>query len=405
MPTQTNQPDVPPRAALERELLRLVHRRSAPRLDPRQALFGLALLNDRAGSEQPDAREAALAQLLPQIASRLSAPPEAEAVIRLLSLEGPLLRSSPGPRREAAGQVLGRIKGDSVRRRYERPLIADLARALVSAEVAFRRRSRDLDPDRIDWAGRLNSYGRIYAPIAGLAGDLEILIRAQRDRPSDVEMLKPQLGSSLWFYARIQLELHNFVRDYGGIWLFPDIEIENDVANAIHHINRHPGLNEHDTSWLRVTLRGIPDHELAGFLEAISSDPRGHAILKAWTTWCQSCQCPSIQVPERDCEIHAVIAACNDYLDDVDRETVTLAQPLRERLRDIPLENIRDLIKRFGAIRERRDNPDHMAAHPFDAAPDGHDIVEAWQRRLDECDCDLERPKQNWQGPSSDGRL
>ena len=348
---------MPPRAALEREdLLRLVHRRSAPRLDPRQALFGLALLSDRAGSDQPDAREAALAQLLPQIAARLSAPPEAEAVIRLLSLEGPLLRSSPSPRRDAAGQALGGIKADSVRRRYERPLIADLARALMSAEVAFRRRSRDLDPDRIDWAGRLNSYGRLYTPIAGLGGDLEILVRAQRERSSDFKMLKPQLGSSLWFYARIQLELHNFVRDYGGIWLFPDAEIENDVANAIHHINRHPGLGEHDSSWLRVTLRGIPDHELAGFLEAVSSDPRGQAILKAWTTWCQSCRCPSIQVAERDCEIHAVIAACNDYLEDVDRETVTLAQPLRE-FREIPLENIRDLIKRFGAIRERRDNP------------------------------------------------
>ena len=349
---QTCPPDVPSRTTLERELLRLVRRRSAPRLDPDGALLGLALVSDRAGSEQPDAREAALAQLLPQIASRLDSPPEAEAVIRLLGLEGRLLRSSPGPRRNAAGQALGGIQGDSVRRRYEGPLIADLARAFLSAEVAFRRRSRDLDPDRIDWAGRLNAYGRLYSPIAGLGGDLEILVRAQRARPGDFELLMPQLGSSLWFYARIQVELDNFVRDYGGIWLFPDAEIENDVANAIHHINRHPGVNEHDISWLRVTLRAIPDAELDGFLEAVSSDPRGREILKAWAAWCQSCRCPSIQVPQRDCEVHAVIAACNDYLDDVDRETVPLAQPIRERFGEIPLEDIRDLIKRFGAVRE-----------------------------------------------------
>jgi hypothetical protein len=274
--------------------------------------------------------------------------------LRLLSLTGPLAESSPGPRRDAAGELLGRLKGDSVRRRYERPLIASLARALLGAEVSFRHRTRDLDATKIDWVGRLNSYGRLYTPITRLGGDLEVLIRKQRERPGDLTILEPQISSSLWAFAWIQLQLDAFVEEYGGIWLFSNTAVENDVANAIFHINRNPGINDHDISWLRIALRDIADRELVPFDAAIRADARGRAILTAWGRWCQSCRCPSIAVPERGCELHAVIAVCDDYLDDIDQELLgLLGQPIRDRLRDVPIETIADLIKRFGAVRER----------------------------------------------------
>ena len=60
-------------------------------------------------------------------------------------------------------------------------------------------------------------------------------------------------------------------------------------------------------------------------------------------------------------------------------------------------------VENFSGLTYRQDSQlrvlvaDHEELDPFlralDAAPDGHEIVEAWQRRIDECDCDLGHPK------------
>jgi hypothetical protein len=341
----------PPLTALEQELHRLMRRRGSPRFPPDGALLNLALVADRAGSDGVDARAAALGQLVPQIV-RSGGLTHPEATKRLLSLTGSLRSASPGPRRAAAAHYLGHIKEDTVRRRYEQPLLAGLAHALYSAEVAFRRRRREIDPSTIDWAGRLSSYGRMYTAIGQIGADLEILVRAHRARPDDDRLIAGHVGSSLWALGLFQAELAAFVQDYGGIWLFSDVQVENDVANAIFNLNRHPDVPESYASHLRTLIRAQPDAELGPFLDALRAEEPGPEILVRWGNWCRSCRCTSLDVPERDCEVHAVIAAASDYCNHIDRELLGLAgERVRDRLTDVPVEHIRDLIKRFGFLR------------------------------------------------------
>lgn len=331
----------------------LVHRTADPRLAPGGVLVALSVVADRAGSEEHHVREAVFAELVPQVAARLQDPSRTNAALALLSWKGPLMRSRPKARRHAAAEALGMHSGDSFRRRHEDPLIADLARAFVAVEVAYRARHREIDTAALDWPGRFASYGRIYSAVSGLRGDLEIVVRAEREKPGEFDYLMAQLGSSLWFYSRFLAALEEFECAYGGMWLLSDPDAETEVANAIQHINRDTALNEHDASWLRTELRRVADHELDPFLGNVSINPRGQEILHAWVSWCSSCACPSVAAPERACEVHAVIEACRDYTEVLDRDIRQLAEPHRESLGKVPEEDVAALIKRFGAVRTR----------------------------------------------------
>lgn len=341
--------EIPSPDQLAADLRRLIRRRGVPTFPTDSPLLTLALVADRAGSDQDHAREAVLTELLGQLAPRIG-PAQGEAVLALLSLAGSRRRSSPGERREAAADILKVGDPDSIRRRPEQPLTDDLATAIIQAEAAHRTRTRELDPTLIDWPGRFAAYGRIYSPTAALGGDLDILIRADRET-DDFTYLVAQLASSLWHYAVLLLAIHRFEEEYGGIWLLSDPNAETDAANAIFHIQRHPAFHEYDHFYLRSSLRQTPEQEFEPFHEALASDERGQEILIAWRDWCLSCTCPSLDIPERGCEVHAVITACEDYLTILDRELTTLGQPIREQLREIPVEGVKEIVKRFGAVR------------------------------------------------------
>jgi hypothetical protein len=339
---------IPTAEELVVELDALVRRRGAPQLQDCRSLLTLSCIASRSAEDSPHVGAAALTDLLPQVAARLRDPPRSKAALALLSLDGPLVRASPGTRRQAAANALGMKQAESFRRRHEQPLLADLGAAFVAVENAYRVRSRR--SDEIDWLLRFESYYRIYTPIAGLRGDLLVLLRTQRERPDEFDYLIAQLGSSLWFYARLLRQLERFVDEHGGLWLFSDSDVETDVANAVQHLLRHPDRTQHDDSWLRLALGATPAQDLDPFLERLVADARGAAILESWVAWCRSCACPA-GPPLRDCEVHAVLEACQTYIEVLDRETVQLGQPYREQLRAIPAEDITDLIKRFGAVR------------------------------------------------------
>src|SRR4051794_36708952 len=203
----TDRPAIPTRAALVAELQQLVRRRGAPSVTRGGALSRLSCVGERAGAESAELVGAALADLLPQLAAKLSDPSGSRAACALLSLSGSLARSGPSTRRQAAANALGMRNGDSFRRRHERPLLEDLAAVLLRVETAYRYRTRDVDLSRIDWIGRFQAYYRLYTPISGLRGDLLVLLGTQRERPGEFDYLIGQLGSSLWFYTRYLLEL------------------------------------------------------------------------------------------------------------------------------------------------------------------------------------------------------
>ncbi len=346
-------PDIPTPEQIAAELHRLIRRRSGPPVfDAEGVLLALDCVRDRATSDAAHAREAALAQILAQVAATLGDPARSRAAIVLLSLEGRLLRADLTKRRQAAADELCVGEADSFRRRHERPLVEDLARTLVSTEVAHRLRCRPAGsaPD-VGWVERFEAYYRIYAPLAGLRGDLEILIRAQREKPGEFDYLIAPIGASLGFYAQYLLATERLVEDFGGLWLLSDVEAETDVANAVQQLNAITVINEHDASWLRIKLRQTPDHELDPFLERISAEARGEAIIHAWADWCQTCQCPNLLAPDRTCEVHAVMEAGRSYGKVMDSEARGVLDPERQRLRAIPSEDIREIIKRFGVVR------------------------------------------------------
>lgn len=119
---------------------------------------------------------------------------------------------------------------------------------------------------------------------------------------------------------------------HGGLWLLSDVDVEQQVANAVYRISWHNPLNEDDDSWLRRFLADARHQEPQHFAQMLRATSIGSDLLAEWQQHVASCACPDPDRGEPGCQVHATIQACHDYCDliDADWQDRRLVPPWRQ---------------------------------------------------------------------------
>lgn len=195
----------------------------------------------------------------------------------------------------------------------------------------------------VEWLARFEAMYRVWTPLTGVGNDLTAYRSTllEEDRPWDL-VTNPD-GSrysqdsqaagyatfALAHYARFLVELRDFEVRFGGLWLLPEPQAETDLREAVYRVELSVANNERDNSFLRSTMSEVPDREMHGFLQALAGSDIGRAMHDEWQDWVRTCRCnwelgsrvgrnyfpthlgnPGIS---EQCDMHRLIAACNDY--------------------------------------------------------------------------------------------
>jgi hypothetical protein len=196
----------------------------------------------------------------------------------------------------------------------------------------------------IQWLDRFEAYYRMWTPISRLGEDLKAAIATRREPetehpPWDPEGTEPgnedwkgqadqargYVRGALYAYAWYKLELQRFMVRHGGLWIFSEAEVEQEIADCIYKISWYTTFNTEDDSWLRRLLAQAQFEEELSFVELLRAMPIGPSVHQEWQEFAASCRCEDNEHPKDDCRVHALIRACERYCQLVDEEWYKIA--------------------------------------------------------------------------------
>jgi hypothetical protein len=266
----------------------------------------------------------------------------------------------PGDLRKEAARVYG-MQPDTFRKEPEQLHIGQVAEQILRLCHEQRLRTERINLERrhpadsrlaIQWLDRFEAYYRMWTPISRLGEDLLAAITTRREPdlgypPWDPDLKEPSaeewvdneyqakgyVRGALYSYAWFQLELNRFMVRHGGLWIFSDAEVEQEIADAIYKISWYNTFNTLDDSWLRRLLSQSQFEEELSFIELLRAMPIGPSVHAEWQEFAASCECEDDEQPRRDCRVHAVINACQIYCELVDGEWYKIADWYHEGTR------------------------------------------------------------------------
>jgi hypothetical protein len=247
------------------------------------------------------------------------------------------------------------VSVEHFRHTYEPRLRAALADQVLAEIHDYRLRLARLRLDvrtpvhsrlAVEWLARFEAMYRIWTPLTGVGNDLTAYRSTllEEDRPWD-HATGPYVGDgtgtsqeaqaagyvtfALAHFAQFLVELRDLETRFGGVWLLPEAQAETDLREAVHRAMLASPNNERDDSFLRSTLVGVPGREMHGFLQALAGTKAGRDTHGEWQAWAGTCQC-SWELGSRggrgffpthlshsgisdQCDMHILIAVCNDY--------------------------------------------------------------------------------------------
>ena len=130
---------------------------------------------------------------------------------------------------------------------------------------------------------------------------------------------------ALYAYAWTLLELRRFMVRHGGLWIFSDADVEQEIADCIYKISWYTTFNMQDDSWLRRLLSQAQFEEELSFIELLRTMPIGPSVHQEWQEFVAACQCENDEHPHEDCRVHAMIQASQRYCQLVDEEWYKIA--------------------------------------------------------------------------------
>ncbi len=295
------------------------------------AVLGLAVVAAKAASESPADRAVAARNLLVELTVRVDGE-RLGPVATLLGLASGSRGSLLKTRRATVAAMLG-ISVDHLRTSgWEDRLIEALADELFAADSAYRlrhrhRTEREREPldNRVgvNWLERHQAYRRVWTPMNAARADVAVLLQQFRDRVPN-EDIGDRLTNICWQWARFQIELESFIRDYGGLWLLGDVESEFALADALEQAELLAPGGEADHSWLRGLLRDSPHLEFDPFRAKLLAEELGEPMLVMWADWAKTCQCNLAQ-PAEDCPVHAWMSAVTKFTRLMDEDWIQVA--------------------------------------------------------------------------------
>jgi hypothetical protein len=93
---------------------------------------------------------------------------------------------------------------------------------------------------------------------------------------------------------------------HGGLWIFSDAEVEQEIADCTYKISWYTTFNMQDDSWLRRLLSQSQFEEELSFIELLRSMPIGPSVHQEWQEFVAGCYCEDDEHPREDCRVHAM---------------------------------------------------------------------------------------------------
>jgi hypothetical protein len=256
----------------------------------------------------------------------------------------------PALRRMAAEDA--HVTVDHFRHSYEPRLRAALSDQVLAEIHDYRLRLARLRLDvrtpvhsrlAVEWLARFEAMFCIWSPLTGVGSDLTAYRATLLEESRPWDLVTNPDGSShsqeaqavryvtyaLAHFARFLVELRDFQVRFGGHWLLPEPQAETDLSDAVYRVVLASPNKEQEDSFLRSALSQVPDRELHGFLQALAGTAMGRDVHAKWQDWVGTCRCtwelgsrvgrnyfpthlthPGIS---EQCDMHRLIAACNDY--------------------------------------------------------------------------------------------
>jgi hypothetical protein len=195
----------------------------------------------------------------------------------------------------------------------------------------------------IQWLDRFEAYYRMWTPTSRLGDDLLAAVTTRREPETEhppwdsagtvahpdwngqEDQARGYVRGALYAYAWTSLELRRFMVRHGGLWIFSDAKVEQEIADCIYKISWYTTFNMQDDSWLRRLLSQSQFEEELSFIELLRSMPIGPSVHQEWQEFVATCRCENDEHPRDDCRVHAMIQACQRYCVLVDEEWYKIA--------------------------------------------------------------------------------
>lgn len=299
-------------------------------------------------TESADVEPAAIAAVLRAAADTLGGGSLQEASEYLLGLYPGTALWSGKLRRDEAAQLFG-VVTETFRKKPEQELLGQIAEAILSQCHDARLRSTRLDMEQrrhpadsrlaVQWVERFEAYYRIWTPAYALAEDLQAAIDTYLEEPADhypwdpnsaepYDPIKQAQGyghSALYWLAQFHLEVRRFRSKHGGLWLLSDVQVEQDVADAVYRIGWHNDLSDGDESFLRRLLADSRHEEAEHFWNVLQGFSRGLEINRRWQAMIRQGVGVETGEEKSQSQVWLTIAACRDYCRMIDEDWLRIA--------------------------------------------------------------------------------
>jgi hypothetical protein len=251
-------------------------------------------------------------------------------------------------RRRAAAEQFG-TGVDNFRKNYENSVLSQIAEAILvlcqegrlrAANVEMQHQRHPADSRlAVQWIERFEAYYRIWTPAFALAADLEAAVDTYLEEPTEHPPWAPDSDipydrdaqargygrSALYRLTEFWLEMRRFMHRHGGMWLFSDPQVEDDVADATYRIGWHNSLSDRDESFLRRHLADSRHEEPAQFWDIIQAFSQGNDIDKNWQQMILEAALCTTEEQKAGSQAWLTIQACKDYCDLIDQDWVRIA--------------------------------------------------------------------------------
>lgn len=251
-------------------------------------------------------------------------------------------------RRRRAAEALG-VAADTYRKGQEKEVLRQVAEAVLRVREEARMHRTNLDMQNrvrpadsrlaVQWVERFEAYNRIWTQTWALAADLEAAIDTYRgghhehppwdpdsDLPYDyINQAEGYGRDALYRLTCFWLELKRFRTRYGGMWLFSDKDIEEQVSEAVYRIGWHNELTADDESFLRRQLADSRHEEIDTFWQLIQAFPRTSVIEAKWQQMIRDAVDCLTDEEKEGSQAWLTIAACNDYCTLIDEDWLRIA--------------------------------------------------------------------------------
>lgn len=297
----------------------------------------------------------------------------------------------PSELRKLAAETM-HVVPDHFRRTHEIVILEQVVQLLLTEIYRHRLQLARLQRDvrtpvgsrlAVEWLHRFEAMYEIWTPITGVGNDLTAYRSTllEEDRPWDrapdpddpddegysQEIQAAGCATSAFFHFALVLAAERrFCTRFGGLWLLPDAQAETDIADAIHRIRLASPNNEVDDSLMRQLVANAGS-EMISLREATRQGDLLMTLHDEWQDWVSHCRCewkPGERVGRKlfpshrnhpnideQCDVHILIAACNDYCLTLDDAWDQIA----DWYRDVPKPKRVDVTAE--EIYEQRDDP------------------------------------------------